>query len=275
MEQNNKIIRIKRTSLRKTSQAFFLVLTFILTYLFYSRPMAICWLDPFWHLQAFFADFPNTGLNLYMSEGRNPTDIIHRISIPSFAYLGIFILMAFIFGRLFCGWICPFGTLLEYIENISPIKGKLKMPSELNDPDIKYIVLIAFLFLSFISSQTAFCEFCPAGTIFKGVTGYVIPLSIPIFICVLFIVFAYGRKTWCSYLCPLGAFFGIFSRFHILGIRTEKDKCVRCFMCNTVCPMDVLIVEKYINRDMKINDGECIKCMNCIDACPRNVLRFP
>lgn len=268
-------VEIKKSSLRKASQAFFLVLGFALIYLIYTSPIALCWLDPFWHLQAFFADFPNLDLNIHLLQGKNPIDAAHRIAIPSILYLGIFMFIALLFGRLFCGWLCPFGTLLEYLEGMSPIKGKLTIPAELKDPDIKYVVLVAFLFLAFITSQEAFCEFCPAGTILKGSTGCVISLSIPVFIGVFFIVFAYGRKTWCSYLCPLGAFFGLFSKIHIFGIRAEKDKCVKCFMCNQVCPMDILIVEKYINKGKKINDGDCIKCMNCIDACPRKILKFP
>ena len=258
---------VKKSTLRKLSQVFFLVLSFLLIYSIHNSPLALCWLDPFWHLQAFFADFPNLDLSLYLPQG--------EISIPSVLYLGIFMFIALLFGRLFCGWICPFGTLLEYLEAISPIKGRFTMPAELKDPGLKYIVLAAFLFLALISSQTAFCEFCPAGMLFKGATGYVIPLSIPAFIGVFFIVFAYGRKTWCSYLCPLGAFFGLFSKIHIFGIKAEKDKCVKCFMCNQVCPMDVLVVEKYISKGKKINDGDCIKCMNCVDTCPRKILKFP
>lgn len=266
---------IKKSTLRKASQVFFLSLGFFLIYCIYTSPVALCWLDPFWHLQAFFAKFPNLDLYLHILQENNAIDAAHRILIPSILYLGIFMFIALLFGRLFCGWVCPFGTLMEYLEDASPLKGVFVIPAELKDPDIKYVVLLAFLFLALIESQEAFCEFCPAGTLFKGSTGYIVPLSVPVFLIVVFIVFAYGRKTWCSYLCPLGAFFGLFSRIHIFGIRAEKDKCAKCFMCNKVCPMDVLIVEKYINKGKNINDGDCIKCMNCVDACPRKILKFP
>lgn len=275
MAEKKKKREIKKSSLRKLSQVLFLILAFVLTYFLYSSPLALCWLDPFWHLQAFFAGFPNLDLNLHLLPGEDAVDAAHRIAIPSILYLGVFMFMALLFGRLFCGWICPFGTLLGYVEEISPIRDRFTIPAELKDPDLKYVVLAAFLFLALISSQTAFCEFCPAGALFKGATGYVVPLSIPVFIGVLFIVFAYGRKTWCSYLCPLGAFFALFSKIHIFPIKAEKDKCVKCFMCNKACPMDVLVVEKYISRGRGINDGDCIKCMNCVDACPKKILKFP
>ncbi len=266
---------IKKVSIRQGSQVFILVLSFILIYFIYSSPMAICWLDPFWHLQAFIAAFPNLDLNIHLLQGENAIDAAQRIIVPSILYLGVFMFIGLLFGRIFCGWICPFGTLLEYLEGVSPMRGRYIMPVELKDPGIKYIILAAFLFLAFISSQEVFCEFCPAGAVFKGATGYMIALSVPVFIAVFFTVFSYGRKTWCSYLCPLGAFFGLFSKIHLFGIRAEKDKCVKCFMCNQTCPMDVLIVEDYINKGKKINDGDCIKCMNCVDACPRKILKFP
>ena len=266
---------ISKVTVRKISQALILILGLCFTYLFYSSPMSLCVLDPLWHLQALIADAPNLDLSLHVLQGTNAVDAGSRIAIPSILYLSLFMLLAVLFGRFFCGWICPFGTLLDYLEDISPIKGRLTLPEELKDPSIKYVVLAAFLFVSFIGSQTAFCEFCPAGTVFKGLSGSVIALSIPVFLGVFFIVFAYGRKTWCSYLCPLGAFFGLFSKMHFFGIKAEKDQCVKCFMCNNVCPMDILIVEKYISKGKKINDGDCIKCMNCVDACPRKILKFP
>jgi len=266
-EKGKKKIKLKEV--RKASQVLVLIAVLILTYLVYSRPFSVCWLDPMWHLQALFASRFDLSINTYFMEG------LTRIFVPSVLILGAFVLLAILFGRIFCGWVCPFGTILDYIEGISPFKGKLHLPHELKDTGTKYAILIGFLLLSFIASQEVFCEFCPAGTVVKGLTGHVLFFSIPIFAIVLFIALFYGRKTWCSYLCPLGAFFSLFTKFHIFGIRARKEDCVKCFMCDKVCPMDVLVVENYIQEGKKINDSECIKCMNRVDACPRKILKFP
>ncbi|MBU4267184.1 MAG: 4Fe-4S binding protein [Candidatus Altiarchaeales archaeon] len=265
-KENNRVTQKK---LRKASQVLVLILVMVLTYLVYSVAFSVCWLDPMWHLQALFANRFDMGTDTYFMEG------LTRIFVPSVLILGAFVLLAILFGRIFCGWFCPFGTMLDYIEGISPFRGKLHLPRELKDPGIKYAILIGFLILSFMTSQEAFCEFCPAGTVLKGLTGHIIFLSIPVFIVTLFIVLFYGRKTWCSYLCPLGAFFALFTRFHLFGIRAKKEDCTKCFMCNKACPMDVLVVEKYIQEGKKINDPECIKCMDCVDACPIKILKFP
>ena len=266
-EKKKKEIKLK--DIRKASQVIVLLLMLVLTYLIHSKAFSVRWLAPIWHLHALFANRFDLSTMIYLGEG------LTRISIPSVTFLGVFVLMGVLFGRIFCGWLCPFGTLLEYIESITPLKGKLHIPEEFKDTDTKYAILAGFLLLSLMTSQAAFCEFCPVGTIVKGGAGHVIFLSIPVFAIVLFIALFYGRKVWCSYLCPLGAFFGLFSRIHLFGIHADKDKCVKCMMCNNSCPMDIPIVENYILEGKKITDGECIKCMDCIDACPRKILKFP
>ena len=273
--QRNKVKGVKKweikpTRIRLLSQIVFLIISISMTFLLFSRATAICWADPFWHLQAFFANRGDLNTKLFIFEGLSS----ERIAIFSVVYLGIFIVLALLFGRLFCGWICPFGTILQFIEEISPIRNKLHFPDELKDPDLKYLVLLGFLILSFISSQEAFCEFCPAGTIFKGTTGHILYFSVTVFLIVVFSVAIHGRKVWCSYLCPLGAFFGLFSRIHIFGIRSTGE-CIKCFTCNKNCPMDILIAEKYIQEGKPIRDGDCIKCMRCIESCPKKILKFP
>jgi len=268
-KSDKKEKRMKQKDLRMASQVLVLILVLILTYLVYSAAFSVCWLDPMWHLQALFANRFDMSMDTYFMEG------LTRIFVPSVLILGAFVLLAILFGRIFCGWFCPFGTMLDYIEGMSPFRERLHLPDELNDPGIKYAILIGFLILSFMTSQEAFCEFCPAGTVVKGLTGHVIFFSIPIFAIVIFLGLFYGRKAWCSYLCPLGAFFALFTRFHLFGIRTNKEECTKCFMCNKACPMDVLVVENYIQEGKKINDPECIKCMNCVDACPKKILKFP
>jgi len=263
-------IDLKPTRIRLISQIIFVVVAFYLTFFFFSRITSICWADPFWHLQALFANGGDVEGQLFIPEG----DLSVKIAVYSIGFLGIFVVLALLFGRLFCGWICPFGSILQFLEVISPIKNKVHFPEELKDPDIKYLVLFSFILLAILSGQEAFCEFCPAGTIFKGTTGHVLYFSIPVFIIVMLSVMVYGRKTWCSYLCPLGAFFGIFSKFHIFGIKPTGE-CVKCLTCNKNCPMDILIAEKYIQKGKPITDGDCIKCMQCIESCPRKILKFP
>lgn len=261
--------------MRKLSQLFFVVFTIYMTFFYFSKPVAICWLDPFWHLQALFAmKFDVSSLSIHFIESSKAAKF-EGIELNSFIYLLFFLALGILFGRIFCGWICPFGTFLEYLEKISPVINRWEMPSELRDPNLKYAVLVAFLILDFLVSQEAFCEFCPAGTLLKASTSHVVIMSVPVFLIVLILVSMYGRKVWCSYLCPLGALFALTSKVQIFPIKTKKEECVKCFLCDKSCPMDVPIVEKYVMEGKGIRDSECIKCMKCLSSCPKKVLKFP
>ncbi len=67
----------------------------------------------------------------------------------------------------------------------------------------------------------------------------------------------------------------IYSRFGLLKIKIDKDKCINCNKCDRSCQMSVDI-EKYINNEntKSIKDGNCIVCGDCIDGCPTDALCF-
>lgn len=77
---------------------------------------------------------------------------------------------------------------------------------------------------------------------------------------VLAAVFIY--RAFCRFICPLGAIYGLFNRFALVGIRVNDDKCIHCGKCVAHCPMDV----------KKVCDHECISCGKCIGVCPKNAI---
>jgi len=76
------------------------------------------------------------------------------------------------------------------------------------------------------------------------------------------------RRFWCKYLCPLGAFLGLLSRYAVLK-RTVSEGCDSCGACGAVCQGNAVPDEK---KDWK--NTECMLCMNCDDVCPKNAVRF-
>jgi NapH/MauN family ferredoxin-type protein len=232
-------------------------------------------MDPFWHVQGVFAT-GGTGSTVYLGlEKVDPLDpATTLVALSPYLIVGGFLVFALLLGRLFCGWICPYGSFLDFIEKISPYKGRYEMPSELHDKSTKYAILFGALALSMFMGYTAFCDYCPAGVLLKGSAGAALFTAIPVFIIVTLLVFFYGRKAWCSYLCPLGGLLALFTKFHILPIRSTGE-CIKCLNCEKNCPMDVLVAEEYIQEGKSIRDSECIKCMNCIEDCPKKILRFP
>lgn len=91
----------------------------------------------------------------------------------------------------------------------------------------------------------------------------------------VFFVFVIGvimmGRFYCRYLCPSGAMISFFNKGSLLSIRKDQDKCTKCNLCVTACPMRVKRL-KDEDVDYEIRDRECTFCLDCIDACPEKAL---
>ena len=174
-------------------------------------------------------------------------------------------------GRFFCGWLCAFGTLNDFLYLNSSKVFKLKFRvNEIVDTvlkTLKYLILLFIIYFIWTETSTLFEPSSPwdafaqldniSGAI-AGYTGGFIILAI-IAIGAVFI-----ERFFCRYLCPLGAVFSILSKSRILKIKKLRDKCGPCRICTNNCSMGIKLYEMD-----KVSSGECINCFKCIEVCPR------
>lgn len=73
-------------------------------------------------------------------------------------------------------------------------------------------------------------------------------------------VFCY--RSFCRFICPLGAIYGLFNRFALTGVKVDTERCNGCGACVRSCQMDV----RYVG------DHECISCGKCMNACARGAI---
>ena len=192
-------------------------------------------------------------------------------SIP-LGIVACLLLFGLLFGRLVCGWLCPFGLLQDLLDKAPfPKIKKSRWTRRLSY--LKYIIGIVFVIvlplLYFYASNKqvqAFCQnLCPVNaltmelfTISYGSFSLSTLLHggglvlLPVLLSGLFIF-----RPYCRFLCPLGAFYGLFNRYALLSVKLDEAKCRHCGACMRVCPMDC----------QKVGDRECISCGNCINAC--------
>lgn len=195
---------------------------------------------------------------------------------------GLIALFGTLFGRLICGWACPFGLLQELI---------YKIPSKKIEKDfkklrfLKYAILVIFVIaipLIIMSAKgigsPAFCKLiCPQGTLSsimilpfsKGLrekvgTTFLFKISILI---VIFVVSVFIYRPFCRFICPLGAIYGLFNSIALVRINIDNNKCNGCNMCKKECPMK-LDVRK------ECNSPECIRCGKCVLACNSQALKY-
>ncbi len=191
--------------------------------------------------------------------------------------MGILALFGVILGRTVCGWICPLGLIQELLHRI-PTRKIRKSPITRKLSCLKYVFLAVFVIAVPLIYGVGkgvilpgFCKYiCPAGTFEGGVgllqnpanstsfyqlgaifTGkWVIMLAIG-----LLCVFCY--RSFCRFICPLGAIYGFFNRFALTGVKVNPDRCSGCGLCVMKCQMDI----------RHVGDRECISCGKCIDLC--------
>ena len=185
--------------------------------------------------------------------------------------------VTFLLGRFFCGWMCAFGSLGDFIYEITAkIRGRRPRVSEKIDHAfkfLKYIWLVLLVWLVWIMGFSGFSSANPwdaFGMLFTvgkaPAIVYVLTNLLPAFLILTGIVVgsAFVHRFFCRYLCPLGAVFAVFSKARITAIRKERTDCGRCRACTNACPMGIPLYQMDMCRS-----GECIDCMACVAACPR------
>lgn len=197
--------------------------------------------------------------------------------LPNLIISGLVVIFIIaIFGRFFCGWICPVGISLEYLHNFTKTKWEL---GALWKNWNKYAILIAILFASFLFDFTAPYLFSPPGCVYRILISlklqWVIGADLIILISFLILdsfAIRYGR-TWCNSICPLGTIITSLSIVNLVKPKVDRKICInnhsKCLSCERICPMRIPITRA--NRWMMM---ECNKCLKCWANCPTKAIKI-
>ena len=180
-------------------------------------------------------------------------------------------------GRFFCGWMCAFGSLTDWIYRVFSrwTKNKILIPKNADRAlkYIKYIVLAALLLLGWFAGSLSLSAMSPwdafgmlftvgAAPAFSVVFQSLLPgLALLIFV---LLASAFVERFFCRYLCPMGAFFALTSIGRTVKINKPREKCGKCQICTKNCAMGIPLSDMDI-----VKSGECIGCMKCVEGCPR------
>lgn len=211
---------------------------------------------------------------------------------------GLFVLaLTLLLGRVFCGWICPYGTLHQFtswIFNVRRNKESIDVNRYRPIFQLKYYILTVTLLLSAFGAlqiglldpiclltrsvvtalQPAIDSSLPAGladAAFKPGAPHPRVFGGAWFIGFMLLGLVGMNlvipRFFCRVLCPLGAFLGVLSRFAVVRIDRDLTRCTDCNLCVRRC-------EGASDPHLALRKSECFVCFNCIDDCPEDALAF-
>ncbi|MEZ4647995.1 MAG: 4Fe-4S binding protein [Candidatus Eisenbacteria bacterium] len=184
--------------------------------------------------------------------------------------------------KSFCSWVCPVGTVSEWItratrtlKQLSPKGGwnrawryqilGLYAPPPAVDRAFRWLrlpVLLVILALTFRSGELIFRPFDPYYVLFSF-HGHDVQAYSYVILAALLVLAVWIPMAWCRYLCPLGAVLWPFARVGALRIGRDEATCTGCRACDLACPHSI-----EVSRLKSVNAGECTLCLECTEACP-------
>lgn len=182
-------------------------------------------------------------------------------------------LLTAVFGRFFCGWICPATLLYELNTNLGSLlrKAGLHIGNKRYDRRLKYGVLALGLIISAITGSVVFAAFYPPLLIGREIY-YAVALGgfgagAVFFLLTLLFDLLVARRGFCRYLCPGGALYSLIGRFRLFRIRRIVESCNDCAKCTAICEFGLDPLRDHFGQ-------ECNNCSACIAVCPTDAMTF-
>lgn len=200
------------------------------------------------------------------------TGDLPRIHPAGLFLLISFLVMSLLLRKSFCGWLCPVGTVSEYLWRAGRklIGRNFRLPSAIDIPlrGLKYLLLGFFLYAVISMPVPAIRAFLegPYGIVadVKMLNFFrYLSTTAAVMLAVLVLASLLVQNFWCRYLCPYGALLGLTALFSPLRIRRAPTACVDCAKCARACP-SALPVDKLVT----IRSAECMACLECVSVCP-------
>jgi polyferredoxin len=196
--------------------------------------------------------------------------MVSKVHDASLVLLGLTLLLAILAGPVLCGWVCPLGTIQEWVGKLGRKLFKRRyntfVPARLDRVlrYTRYLVLAWVIYMTAASATLVFDNIDPFSALFHFWTseaslGGIIVLLVTLGLSLLV------ERPWCKYACPFGAVLGLSNLFRVFTIRRVEGTCKLDGACNRACPMNIPV-----SQLKKIRDHQCISCLECTTeaSCP-------
>lgn len=180
-------------------------------------------------------------------------DNTYRLPLVVLLFFLLPIIFAFLFGRVFCAGVCPFGALQELL-NVKNYRISKSVCTALSV--IPWLYLFFALLYALTRSRFIICQFDPFIGIFRlgGDFGLIA------FGAILLVMSIFTGRPFCRFLCPYGALLSLFSSVSIWKIKITEKTCVNCQLCHNSCPVDA-VLPPYQNKNAEARNAGVIRIL--------------
>jgi len=192
--------------------------------------------------------------------------------------LAVAIVVLAVAGRgFFCGWLCPFGSLQEWIHvaaravtdrvpALRRLRRRATRSSVWRRVDRvlrwgRWLVLAWALIGAAVTGTMVFREADPWAALLS-VAEFELSLAFAVLL-VTFLLALVVERPFCRYACPLGAVQGLLGKVSPVAVQRDAAACAGCDLCNRACPVAIPV-----NTLTRVTDSACIGCLECVAACP-------
>lgn len=208
-----------------------------------------------------------------------------EFTLPLLASVVFPVFVAFLLGRVWCGWLCPYLFVSEGVDWLRRFSRKRLFGNNDSEPSVIQSSLRAnFIRFSFLLLGTAV-----AGAVGIPVLNYInapaimsteamivikeraVSLEFGFIVALLGIQFLFAPRIWCRAFCPTGSLISLFRLPVTMSVvsssRNQSSPCCKDVSCARACPMGLAPY-------MESGNLLCVNCGKCIDSCSFDKLHF-
>jgi ferredoxin-type protein NapH len=212
---------------------------------------------------------PASALQTILLSKEVTTTVLFGLIVP--------IVLALVFGKVFCSWMCPYNTLTEWLTAVSAKlfkkrarKAKLQLVDRNPNPILYWSILAAILILSWMLEFPLVLFLSAPGIISSEISHVILGMGMGLELLIVLVIISFEalifKRYWCKYVCPVGAVLSLFRVRKTLRVAYDKAVC-NCAgesePCSYICPLQLSPKQPYLYP-------YCFNCGLCIKICEKS-----